>query len=80
MRIDKKFMVGVLHQEHAFSEMFVAYLLTRNIGYESDTKRIWLDQLFNSGEKRRLALFSCLLTSASRESPKLQFPKSVKKL
>ena len=48
MRIDKKSMVEVLHREHAFSDMFVAYLLTRNIRYEEDL----VDQLFNSSEKR----------------------------
>src|SRR5271157_5491289 len=31
MRIDKKSMREVLHREHVFSDMFVAYLLTRNI-------------------------------------------------
>src|SRR5437762_3310067 len=34
MRIDKKAMMEVLHREHAFSDVFVAYLLTRNIRYE----------------------------------------------
>jgi CRP-like cAMP-binding protein len=48
MRIDKKSMVEVLHREHAFSDIFVAYLLTRNIRYEEDL----VDQLFNSSEKR----------------------------
>ena len=47
MRIEKKAMVEVLHREHAFSDMFVAYLLTRNIRYEEDL----VDQLFNSSEK-----------------------------
>jgi CRP/FNR family cyclic AMP-dependent transcriptional regulator len=41
-------MVDVLHRERAFSELFVAYLLTRNIRYEEDL----VDQLFNSSEKR----------------------------
>jgi hypothetical protein len=36
MKIDKRSMNEVLHQEHAFSDMFVAYLLTRNIRYEED--------------------------------------------
>src|ERR1700681_1694351 len=36
MRIDKKSMVEVIHRERAFSDMFVAYLLTRNIRYEED--------------------------------------------
>jgi CRP/FNR family cyclic AMP-dependent transcriptional regulator len=48
MRIDKKSMMDVLHRERAFSDMFVAYLLTRNIRYEEDL----VDQLFNSSEKR----------------------------
>ena len=48
MRIDKKSMMEVLHREHAFSDMFVAYLLTRNVRYEEDL----VDQLFNSSEKR----------------------------
>src|ERR1039457_109776 len=48
MRIDKKSMGEVLHREHAFSDLFVAYLLTRNIRYEEDL----VDQLFNSSEKR----------------------------
>src|ERR1035437_4715989 len=48
MRIDKKAMIEALHREHGFSDMFVAYLLARNIRYEEDL----VDQLFNSSEKR----------------------------
>jgi hypothetical protein len=48
MRIDKKSMMEVLHREHAFSDMFVAYLRIRNIRHEEDL----VDQLFNSSEKR----------------------------
>jgi CRP/FNR family transcriptional regulator, cyclic AMP receptor protein len=44
MRINKKSMMDVLHREQTFSDMFVAYLLTRNIRYEEDL----VDQLFNS--------------------------------
>jgi CRP/FNR family cyclic AMP-dependent transcriptional regulator len=36
VKIDKKSMVEVLHREHEFSDMFVAYLLARNIRYEED--------------------------------------------
>jgi CRP-like cAMP-binding protein len=46
--IGKKAMMLALHREHTFSDMFVAYLLTRNIRYEEDL----VDQLFNSSEKR----------------------------
>ncbi len=43
MKIGKESMIEVLHREHAFSDMFVAYLLARNIRYEADL----VDQLFN---------------------------------
>ena len=62
MKIDKKSMVEVLHREHAFSDMFVAYLLTRNIRYEEDL----VDQLFNSSEKR-LARILLLLAHFGKE-------------
>jgi CRP/FNR family transcriptional regulator, cyclic AMP receptor protein len=48
LQIDKKEMMEALHREHGFSDMFVAYLLARNIRYEEDL----VDQLFNSSEKR----------------------------
>jgi len=48
LRVDKKAMMTALHREHAFSDLFVAYLLARNIRYEEDL----VDQLFNSSEKR----------------------------
>jgi CRP/FNR family transcriptional regulator, cyclic AMP receptor protein len=48
LRIDKKAMMLALHREHSFSDLFVAYLLARNIRYEEDL----VDQLFNSSEKR----------------------------
>src|ERR1700676_5379922 len=62
MRIDKKSMIEVLHREHAFSDMFVTYLLTRNIRYEEDL----VDQLFNSSEKR-LARMLLLLAHFGKE-------------
>ncbi|PYX84555.1 MAG: Crp/Fnr family transcriptional regulator, partial [Acidobacteria bacterium] len=48
LRIDKKAMMLALHREHTFSDLFVAYLLARNIRHEEDL----VDQLFNSSEKR----------------------------
>ena len=62
MRIDKKSMMEVLHREQSFSELFVAYLLTRNIRYEEDL----VDQLFNSSEKR-LARILLLLAHFGKE-------------
>jgi len=48
MRLEKEAIVRVLHNQPAFSELFVAHLLTRTIRVEEDL----VDQLFNSSEKR----------------------------
>jgi CRP/FNR family transcriptional regulator, cyclic AMP receptor protein len=71
MQIGKKSMVEVLHREHEFSDMFVAFLLTRNIRYEEDL----VDQLFNSSEKR-LARILLLLAHFGKEGvPEIVIPK-----
>jgi len=70
MRIDKKAMMEVIHGERAFSDMFVAYLLTRNIRYEEDL----VDQLFNSSEKR-LARVLLLLAHFGKDGiPEVAIP------
>jgi CRP-like cAMP-binding protein len=71
LRIDKKAMMEALHREHAFSDLFVAYLLARNIRYEEDL----VDQLFNSSEKR-LARVLLLLAHFGKEGvPETVVPK-----
>jgi CRP/FNR family cyclic AMP-dependent transcriptional regulator len=71
LRIEKKAMMAVLHREHAWSDMFVAYLLTRNIRYEEDL----VDHLFNSSEKR-LARILLLLAHFGKEGvPQTVIPK-----
>jgi len=71
LRVDKKAMMEALHREHALSDMFVAYLLTRNIRYEEDL----VDQLFNSSE-RRLARVLLLLAHFGKEGmPETVVPK-----
>jgi len=62
LRIEKKAMMEALHREHAFSDLFVAYLLARNARYEEDL----VDQLFNSREKR-LARALLLLANFGKE-------------
>jgi len=62
MRIDKQAMVDLLRQEQAFSQMFLSYLLKRNLRYEEDL----LDQLFNSSEKR-LARILLLLSHCDND-------------
>jgi CRP/FNR family cyclic AMP-dependent transcriptional regulator len=60
--ITKPAMIAVLHDEPKFSELFVAYLLTRNSRVEEDL----IDQLFNSSEKR-LARLLLLLANFGKE-------------
>jgi len=62
MRIEKEAMIRVLHEEPAFSEMFIAHLLTRTLRVEEDL----VDQLFNSSEKR-LARALLLLANFGKE-------------
>jgi len=62
LRIEKKVMMEALHREHTMSDMFIAYLLARNIRYEEDL----VDQLFNSSEKR-LARILLLLAQFGKE-------------
>jgi CRP/FNR family transcriptional regulator, cyclic AMP receptor protein len=71
MRIDKKSMMEVIHREHGFSDMFVAYLLTRNIRYEEDL----VDQLFNSSEKRLARVLLMLAHFGKDERTKVAIPK-----
>jgi CRP/FNR family cyclic AMP-dependent transcriptional regulator len=71
MRIEKTSMLEVLHQEHAFSDMFVAYLLTRNIRYEEDL----VDQLFNSSEKRLARILLLLAQFGKEGKPEVAIPK-----
>jgi len=71
LKIGKAEMVRVLHQEPALSEVFVAFLLTRNARIQADL----VDQLFNSSEKR-LARILLLLAQFGKESkPETVVPK-----
>jgi CRP/FNR family cyclic AMP-dependent transcriptional regulator len=61
-RIEKATMIATIHNEPEFSELFMAYLLTRNSRIEEDL----IDQLFNSSEKR-LARLLLLLANFGKE-------------
>ncbi len=71
LRIDKKAMMLALRREHTFSDMFVAYLLSRNIRYEEDL----VDQLFNSSEKRLARLLLLLAHFGKEGAPEIVIPK-----
>jgi CRP-like cAMP-binding protein len=63
VRVEKRAMARMLHEQHDISELFVTHLLSRNIRYEEDL----VDQLFNSSEKR-LARILLLLSHFGKES------------
>jgi CRP-like cAMP-binding protein len=62
VRLQKSAIVDVIHREPAFSEMFIAHLLSRTVRVEADL----VDQLFNSSEKR-LARLLLLLANFGKE-------------
>jgi CRP-like cAMP-binding protein len=70
-RIDKKAMIDALHREPTFSELFVAYLLARNVRYEEDL----VDQLFNSSEKRLARVLLILAHFGKEGVPETVVPK-----
>ena len=71
VRLEKAEMIRVLHDEPVFSELFLRYLLSRNIRIEEDL----VDQLFNSSEKR-LARVLLLLANFGKEGrPEPVIPK-----
>jgi CRP/FNR family cyclic AMP-dependent transcriptional regulator len=71
MQIEKKAMMLALHQEHALSDLFTAYLLGRNIRYEADL----VDQLFNSSEKRLARILLLLAHFGKDGTPEIVVPK-----
>jgi CRP/FNR family cyclic AMP-dependent transcriptional regulator len=71
LRIEKKAMMHTLHRENTLSDLFVAYLLTRNIKYEEDL----VDQLFNSSEKRLARVLLMLAHFGKEGIPELVIPK-----
>jgi CRP-like cAMP-binding protein len=62
VRIDKTAMIRMLHEEPTFAELFMSYLLSRNVRIQEDL----VDQLFNSAEKR-LARVLLLLAHFGKE-------------
>jgi CRP/FNR family transcriptional regulator, cyclic AMP receptor protein len=69
--IEKKEMIRVLHNEHAFSDRFISYMLSRNIRIEEDL----VDQLFNSSEKRLARTLLLLARYGTQDKPQGVLPK-----
>ena len=71
MRIEREEMIRVLHEEHAFSDVFVSFLLERNVRIQEDL----VDQLFNSSEKRLARILLLLAHFGKETKPENVIPK-----
>jgi CRP/FNR family transcriptional regulator, cyclic AMP receptor protein len=71
LRIERKEMVRVLHEEKLFSEVFVSYLLARNARIQEDL----VDHLFNSSEKRLARALLLLAQFGKDGTPETVIPK-----
>jgi CRP/FNR family cyclic AMP-dependent transcriptional regulator len=71
VRIEKNAMIRVLHDVPAFSELFLTYLLGRNIRIQEDL----VDQLFNSSEKRLARVLLLMAHFGKEGKPEPVLPK-----
>jgi CRP/FNR family transcriptional regulator, cyclic AMP receptor protein len=70
LRIQRKEMLRTLHEEHAFSDMFVRYVVERHSRTQADL----IDQLFNSSEKRLARALLLLARVGKEERPETVLP------
>ena len=75
VRIEKDAMIRALHDEPTFSQLFMAYLLSRNIQIEADL----VDQLFNSSEKRLARVLLLLAHFGKAAKMETVIPKSIRR-
>jgi len=70
LEIEKHEVMRVLHEEHEFSDRFIAYTLARNARVEEDL----IDQLFNSSEKRLARTLLLLARYGAQDQPQKVIP------
>jgi len=71
VRLEKAAVIRLLHEDRTFSEIFMSFLLERNIRVEEDLT----DQLFNSSEKRLARILLLLSKFGKAGKPELVIPK-----
>ncbi|HWN53058.1 MAG TPA: Crp/Fnr family transcriptional regulator [Xanthobacteraceae bacterium] len=71
VRLEKAAVIRLLHEDRTFSEIFMSFLLERNIRVEEDLT----DQLFNSSEKRLARILLLLAKFGKAGKPELVIPK-----
>lgn len=71
LKIGRKEMKRIIHEEHAFSDLFVGFLLARSMRIQEDL----VDQLFNSSEKRLARVLLLLAQFGKGGKPETTIPK-----
>jgi CRP/FNR family transcriptional regulator, cyclic AMP receptor protein len=70
LKIERTEMIRVLHEEHAFSDLFLRFLLARSMRTQADL----VDQLFNSSEKRLARILLLLAEFGKPGEPETLIP------
>ena len=70
LRIERAEMIRVMHEEHAFSDMFLSFLLARSMKTQADL----VDQLFNSSEKRLARVLLLMAEFGKQSEPETLIP------
>jgi CRP-like cAMP-binding protein len=71
LKIERKEMIRVMHEEHAFSDLFLKFLLARSMRTQADL----VDQLFNSSEKRLARILLLMAEFGMPGEPETLIPK-----
>ncbi|WP_050058617.1 Crp/Fnr family transcriptional regulator [Silvibacterium bohemicum] len=71
LKIQRVEMIRVLHEEHAFSDLFLKFLLARSMRSQADL----VDQLFNSSEKRLARILLLMAEFGKPGEPETLIPK-----
>ncbi len=70
LKIERKEMIRVMHEEHSFSDMFLSFLLARSMRTQADL----IDQLFNSSEKRLARILLLMAEFGKPGEPEMLIP------
>ncbi len=70
LKIESREMHRVLHQEHAFSDFFLKFMLARGIRTQADL----IDQLFNSSERRLARILLLMADYGKSGEPEALIP------
>ena len=70
LKIEREEMIRVLHEEHAFSDLFLKFLIARSMRTQADL----VDQLFNSSEKRLARILLLMAEFGKSGEPETLIP------